>query len=119
MWQEAINRLEKVSVADSKGYTEVQKKLAEYQTNLSEVKVRLKNEQDSVQALDRANQQLTALWASLPKEGKDLNRNQAMGRFLAIRAELDKVKSGTTVYSQSQEIKVQVQNQLKLLEQAK
>jgi hypothetical protein len=42
-----------------------------------------------------------------------------MGRFLAIRTELDKVKSGTTVYLPAQEIKIQVQNQLRLLEQAK
>jgi hypothetical protein len=74
MWQEAVDRLEKVSVADAQGYTEVQKQLAEYRANLAEVKVRLKNEQESVQALDQANQKLAALWASLPKDGKDLNR---------------------------------------------
>jgi hypothetical protein len=119
MWQEAIERLEKVALEDAQGYTEVQKKLADYRANLSEVKVRLKNEQDSVQALDRANQKLAVLWASLPKDGKDLNRNQAIGSFLSIRNELDKVKGGTTVYLQAQEVKIQVQNQLKLLEQAK
>ncbi len=119
MWQDAIKLLESIPANDVQGYAEAQRQLVEYRASLSEVKVRLQNEQESVQALDRANQQLTALWAWLPKDGKDLNRNQAMGRFLAIRAELDKVKSGTTVYLPAQEIKVQVQNQLKLLEQAK
>jgi len=119
LWQEAIRQLEGIPADDLQGYTEAQKRIAQYRANLSEVRVRLKNEQDSVQALDLANQKLSALWASLPKEGKDLNRNQAMGQFLSIRADLDKVKSGTTVYLKAQEIKLQVQNQLQLLEQAK
>jgi hypothetical protein len=119
MWQEAIKRLESIPANDVQGYAEAQRQLAEYRSNLSEVLVRLQNEQEAVQALDRANRNLADLWASLPKDGKDLNRNQTMGRFLAIRTELDKVKSGTTVYLPAQEIKIQVQNQLRLLEQAK
>jgi hypothetical protein len=119
MWQEAIDRLERIPAEELQGYTEVQKKLANYRTNLSEVKIRLKNEMDSVQAFDRVNQQLSRLWASLPKEGKNLNPNLFKGKFLEIRAELDKVKSGTTVYLKAQEIKLEVQNQLKLLERAK
>jgi tetratricopeptide (TPR) repeat protein len=119
MWQEAIKRLESIPANDVQGYAEAQRQLAEYRSNLSEVLVRLQNEQEAVQALDRANRNLADLWASLPKDGKELNRNQTMGRFLAIRTELDKVKSGTTVYLPAQEIKIQVQNQLRLLEQAK
>ncbi len=118
MWQEAIQRLEdiKVSPDDLQGYGEVQKRLAEYRSNLSEVKVRLKNEQESVWALERANQNLTALWASLPKDGKNLNQNRAIGDFMAINNELEKVKNGTTVYLKAQEIKLQVQQQLRLLQ---
>jgi hypothetical protein len=119
MWQEAINRLEQIPSDDLQGFTEAQKRLADYRNNLSEVKVRLKKEQDAVQALDRANQKLTNLWASLPKEGKDFNPNQAMGSFIAINNDLDKIAKGTTVYVKAQEIKVQVQEQLKLLKQAK
>lgn len=119
MWQEAIRQLEKISSTDTLGYAEAQRRLAEYRTSLSEVKVRLKNEQDSVQALDRANQKLTALWASLPKDAKDLNRNQAIASFMAINNDLEKIQSGTTVYLKAQEVKLQVQQQLKLLQQAK
>jgi hypothetical protein len=119
MWQESIRQLEKISSTDTLGYAEAQRRLAEYRTSLSEVKVRLKNEQESVQALDRANQKLTALWASLPKDAKDLNRNQAIASFMAINNDLEKIQSGTTVYLKAQELKIQVQQQLKLLQQAK
>ncbi len=121
MWQQAIYRLEnmKVSADDLQGYGEVQKRLAEYRSNLSEVRVRLKNEQDSIQALERANQNLAALWASLPKDGKNLNQNRAIGDFMSINNELEKIKDGTTVYLKAQEIKLQVQQQLRLLQQAR
>ncbi|MFM7888766.1 MAG: hypothetical protein ACKPCM_19205 [Pseudanabaena sp.] len=48
MWQESIQRLEKITSEDPVGYAEAQKRLAEYRASLSEVKVRLKNEQESV-----------------------------------------------------------------------
>ncbi len=119
LWQEAIQRLEKISSEDLQGYPEAQKRLAEYRASLSEVRVRLKSEQEAVQSLDRANQKLTALWASLPKDGKDLNKNQAIASFMAINNDLDKIQNGTTVYLKAQEVKLQVQQQLKLLQQAK
>lgn len=119
MWQQAIQQLEKVPADDIQGYAEAQRQLAEYRFSLSEVKVRLKNEQESVQALDSANRNLAALWASLPKFKDDLNRNRAIASFMTINNELEKIKNGTTVYLKAQEVKIQVQNQLKLLQQAK
>ena len=118
MWQEAIKRLESVPNSDLSGYSEAQKRLANYRSNLSEVRERLNNEQQSFQAMERANQQLTRLWASLPKDGKDLNRNQAIAGFIAVDNELEKVKNGTTVYLRAQEIKLEVRQQLKLLQKA-
>ncbi len=119
MWQEAIQRLERIPADDLQGYTEAQKRLADYRTNLSEVRVRLKNEQESVQALGQANEKLANLWASLPKYSDDLNRNKAIASFMSINNDLEKIKDGTTVYLKAQEVKIQVQNQLKLLQQAK
>lgn len=55
----------------------------------------------------------------MPKDGKDLNRNQAIASFMAINNDLEKVQNGTTVYLKAQEVKLQVQQQLKLLQQAK
>lgn len=117
MWEKAIRQLEKIP-SDN---LEVQSRLADYQKNLGEVNVRLKKEQEAVQALDRANQKLKILWASLPlpKERKDFNPNQAMGSLIDINNDLDKIAKGTTVYVKAQEIKMQVQEQLKLLKQAK
>jgi hypothetical protein len=119
MWQEAIKRLESIPANDVQGYAEAQRQLAEYRSSLSEVRVRLQNEQEAVQALDQANRNLANLWASLPKDGKDLNRNQAIGNFSAVNNELEKIKSGTTVYLQAKKVQIEVQNQLKLLQQAK
>ncbi|MFM7888765.1 MAG: hypothetical protein ACKPCM_19200 [Pseudanabaena sp.] len=69
--------------------------------------------------MDRVNQKLTTLWASLPKDAKDLNHNQAIASFMAINNDLEKIQNGTTVYMKAQEVKLQVQQQLKLLQQAK
>lgn len=119
MWQQAIDRLEDIPASELQGYTEVQKQLANYRASLSDVKVRLKNEQESLQALESANQNLARLWASLPKDGKDFNKNQAIAGFLTVKNDLDKVKSGTTVYLKAQETKMQVEQQLKLLQSGK
>ena len=119
LWQEAILILERVPASDLQGYAEARRQLAEYKSSLSEVKVRLRNEQESVQALERANQKLTDLWSSLPKYKDDLNRNRAIASFMSVNNELDKIQNGTTVYLQAQKTKLEVQNQLKLLQQAK
>ena len=119
MWQEAINRLEKITRDDVQSYPEAQKRLAEYKLSLSEVRVRLKNEQESVQAFDNANRNLATLWANLPKYSDDLNRNQAIGSFIAINSDLEKIKDGTTVYLKAQKVKIDVQNQLNLLRKGK
>ncbi|PZO39600.1 MAG: hypothetical protein DCF19_13525 [Pseudanabaena frigida] len=119
MWQEAIQRLEKITAEDIQSYPEAQRRLVEYRASLSEVRVRLKNEQEAVQSIDLANQKLTTLWASLPKDGKDLNKNKAIANFIAINNDLEKISNGTTVYLKAQEVKLQVQQQLKLLQSAK
>jgi len=116
MWQQAIQRLEKVTNEDVQGYPEAQKQLAKYRTSLSEVKVRQKNEQEAVQLFDQANQKLAALWASLPKYSDDLNRSKAIGSFISINSDLEKIKNGTTVYLKAEKVKIDVQNQLKLLQ---
>lgn len=114
MWQEGIQRLENIHSTDLQGYSEAQRRLSEYKSSLSEVRVRLKNEQESVQFFDSANQKLVALF-----ESKNLERGQATSRFMAINIDLEKVKSGTTVYLPAQTVKLEVQNRLKLLQQAK
>ena len=116
MWLQAIQRLEKVTNEDVQGYPEAQRQLAKYRTSLSEVRVRQREEQESVQLFDQANQKLATLWASLPKYSDDLNRNKAIGSFIAINSDLEKIKNGTTVYLKAEKVKIDVQNQLKLLQ---
>ena len=116
MWLQAIQRLEKVTNEDVQGYLEAQRQLAKYRTSLSEVRVRQREEQESVQLFDQANQKLATLWASLPKYSDDLNRNKAISSFMAINSDLEKIKNGTTVYLKAEKVKIDVQNQLKLLQ---
>lgn len=111
MWQEGIQRLENIPSTDLQGYSEAQRRLSEYKSSLSEVRVRLKNEQESVQFFDSANQKLAALF-----ESKNLERGQAIARFMAINNDLEKIKGGTTVYLPAQTVKLEVQNRLKLLQ---
>ena len=92
------------------GYREAQRRLSEYKSSLSEVRVRLKNEQESVRFFDNANQKLTVLWAR-----QDLNPREAFSLFTAINIDLGKVKNGTTVYLQAKKVEVEVQNRLNLL----
>ncbi len=111
MWQEGIQRLEDIPNTDLQGYSEAQKRLAEYKSSLSEVRVRLKNEQESVRFFDSANQKLIVLF-----ESKNLERDQALSRFMAINNDLEKIKSGTTVYLPAQKVKLEVQNRLRALQ---
>ena len=111
MWQEGIQRLGSIPANDLQGYSEAQRRLSEYKSSLSEVRVRLKNEQESVQFFDAANQKLIDLF-----ESKNLERGQALSRFMAINNDLEKIKDGTTVYLRSQKIKLEVQSRLRELQ---
>jgi hypothetical protein len=111
MWQEGIQRLENIPNTDLQGYAEAQRRLSEYKSSFSEVNVRLKNEQEAVRFFDSANQKLTNLF-----ESKNLERDQALSRFMAINNDLEKIKSGTTVYLPAQKVKVEVQNRLRALQ---
>jgi len=111
MWQEAIKRLENIPNTDSQGFSEAQRRLVEYKSSLSEVRVRLKNEQESVQFFDSANRKLIVLF-----ESKNLERSQALSRFMAINNDLEKIKNGTTVYLPAQKVKLEVQNRLRALQ---
>jgi cysteinyl-tRNA synthetase len=107
-WQEAIERLEQVK-PNEPGYPQAQKLLASYKSNLSKARIKEENELSSTEAYDRADtlrQQLLA------------NVNRADSGYIAstlqqIRSELSKVKPGTTVYAEAQQLKSFADKRLK------
>ncbi|MEP0798563.1 hypothetical protein [Funiculus sociatus] len=103
LWYKAIEQLQKIRV-DDVDYVEAQKLLATYQTNLGTVQTRLKAERQSQEAFKYAQEQIQALLASIPKDGSQVNRNQIISQMQEIINQLQTVKSGTTAYSEAQNL---------------
>ena len=100
-WQECINLLrravsilEKVPLEDA-GYLETQTLLADYETELGEMRIRLQEEQDSKRAYDSAQQMIT----NLPKSIDRYNRDRTAREILMIINRLEQVERQTTVYA--------------------
>ncbi|MEA5470512.1 hypothetical protein [Spirulina sp. 06S082] len=103
-WEEAIAQLEKVDPQDKASYIQAQTKIAEYRVNLSQVKLKQEEEQASVQAIERAKNQIQNLLASTPDNADRVNRPQTAAIIQGIINELQKVQPGTTVSSEAQEL---------------
>lgn len=101
LWEDAVNRLQKVSV-DNPGYLEAQTKLAEYKTNLGIVRTRLQSEQLSSRAISRAKS-LIADWQSM-QSAAYTNPDRLVSRLQEIIKELDSVQPGTTAYAEAQKL---------------
>ncbi|NEP72044.1 MAG: hypothetical protein F6K25_23625 [Okeania sp. SIO2G4] len=101
LWEQAISQLQKVSV-DNPSYLEAQTKLAEYQVNLANVKMRLQLEKQSGQAFKQAKN-LIADWQ---RYAVDDNSNQGIlaSTIQSIINQLENVKPGTTYYQKAQEL---------------
>lgn len=112
LWQEAVNRLKQVRV-DNPGYVEAQTKLAQYQINVGNAKIRVQNEKEAEAAMKRAKN-LIADWQRYA-----LNENPNIGvlasKLQEIINQLDLVKPGTTVSSEAQELQKFANNKLKEL----
>lgn len=112
LWQDAVNRLKQVRV-DNPAYVEAQTKLAQYQINVGNAKIRLQNEKDAEAAMKRAKN-LIADWRRYA-----LNENPNTGvlasKLQEIVNQLDLVKPGTTVSSEAQELRKFANNKLKEL----
>lgn len=97
LWQEAINRLKLISV-DNPGYLDAQTKLAQYQKDLGTTQIRLEAEKDSAKALQAAK----SLFANLQNNVNSQNPDNSLSQLQQIINQLESVKSGTTVYPESQ-----------------
>lgn len=105
-WREAIAELEKIPESDVVGYTQARSMIAEYKLQLAEVDRRMSDEQNSLQAYESAQDQVT----KLIENAERLDRLQMTARLRQIMRDLDKVSNGTTSYLKAQELKVYTKN---------
>lgn len=115
LWQQAIRRLEEIPVGNP-GYAEAQKLMATYQANAGSVKTRRQLEQESLQSLEGAQNQIESLLAKTPTDAKSVDRNQTISSIQSIINELEKVQKGTTSYQKAQELLLSAKNKLKQLQ---
>ena len=117
LWQQAISRLEQISKEDLAGYAEAQKLLAQYNSNLGQVKIRKQAEQDAVNTLERAQRQIQDLLLySTSTNAKSQDRNRTISGLQGIINELERVQNGTTAYLKAQELLLSAKYKLKQLQ---
>ena len=112
LWEKAIQLLEKVPV-DNPGYLEAQTKLAQYQSNLGTVKVRLQAEQVSMEALQQAKSQI-ADWQRLAASEQP-DRGYLLSQLQEIINSLESVQPGTTAEAEAKKLLQFAQNKQKAL----
>ncbi|MDD1428101.1 hypothetical protein MEO94_27350 [Dolichospermum sp. ST_sed9] len=98
LWEKAIQQLEKIQVSEP-SYVEAQKLIAQYQTNVGTIKNRRQMESDAVDILKEANKEIQRLIASPPTD-----KNQIRAEIQGVITQLNDIKPGTTVYTESQRL---------------
>jgi hypothetical protein len=101
LWDQGSQQLERVT-DDNPAYVEAQKKLAEYRKNAAMARIRLENEQNSIQALNQAKNQITT-WQQLATS--TTNKGVLVSGLQRIIYDLDKVKSGTTATEEARSLR--------------
>lgn len=110
LWNEAIANLQAIELEDP-DYRQAQNLRSQYQQKLSSVRIRLKQEQESAQALEQAQQLQISLLASVQAGAKTLDSSQ-ISQLRQIENTLIHVKSGTTVYPAAQNLLKAAQKRL-------
>lgn len=113
LWGEAINRLEQVQV-NNPGYIEAQTKLAQYKTNLANIRTRETAETESAAALKLAKEYI-ADWQRLAGAKKP-DIGALASQLQSIINELEKVQPGTTATTEASELLTFAKETLKKLQ---
>ncbi|VEP18747.1 conserved hypothetical protein [Hyella patelloides LEGE 07179] len=111
LWQEAILRLERIPL-EYPGFSKAQNLLADYKTNLGNIKIRQQKEADSVRAFESAKSQII----NLPKQVDSNNRERVISQIQQIIFQLEKVQADTTVYQEAKELMILAENKLKQID---
>lgn len=101
LWQEAINRLEKVSI-DNPSYLDAQTKLAEYQVNLGIAQMRLETEKEARESVKQAKKMIADWQKNARSNNPDLE--VLTSELNDIINTLQQVEAGTTVTSEAQDL---------------
>ncbi|MDY6783350.1 MAG: hypothetical protein SW833_12545 [Cyanobacteriota bacterium] len=104
LWGEAISELKRVSPDEGSGYVAAQELIAQYTTNLEQVKIRRQAEEASVYALERAQKQIESLLARTPNDSQQVDWTGTAAKLQGIIRELESVENGTTAYPKAQEL---------------
>lgn len=112
LWTSAIERIEGITVQDA-NYLEAQKQLVRYRSALGKVEIQMQAEQEAVQAFESAQQSTQTLLALVTNDPQGVDRGRVARQLQEIIDELKKVKKGTTVYSEAQNLMKSAQNRLK------
>lgn len=116
LWEQAIARLQQIRSDDLTGYAEAQKLLAQYSTNLGQVKIRQQAEQDSVASLQQAQSKIQRLLAATSTDVNSVDRHRTISELQGIIYDLEKVQNGTTAYLQAQALLLSATNKLNQLQ---
>ncbi|WP_017292457.1 hypothetical protein [Geminocystis herdmanii] len=106
-WAMAIEELQQVSSEDGQGYIKARQLIAEYKGNLAEIKLRKTEEENALNSLNLAQDKIQILIQNPPTD-----INNGIAQIQDIINQLNKVKNGTTVYSEAQTLKSFAQNKL-------
>lgn len=98
-WEQAISRVQEIDATKS-DYPQAQKLLAQYQNHLSQARIGLQHEQESVQAFDNAQQLMQRYQA----EAAQLSAGEAVSQRQAIIFQLQKVYLNSTVGSDAKQL---------------
>ncbi len=101
LWKKALRQLEKISEGNEY-YEQAQKKFTEYQSNLRDLEVRLKEEEESIASMKQA-QKLIEEWREIARSDNPSMRSlsRKLNQIIYI---LDEVHAGTTVYGEAQDL---------------
>lgn len=111
LWKDAIKPLGGIKEEDS-DYSSAKKLLEEYKVAQTNVRIRLTQEQESVQAFEQAQTLTQNLLESIPDNAKSLQLRQ-VAKLQEIINELKKVHKGTTVYDEAQQLLRSAESKLK------
>jgi hypothetical protein len=113
-WENAINKLENIA-NDNVGYQQAQTLMAQYQGNLANIEIAKEKEEKSSKYLILAQEKTDSLIANTPSNSQDLNVNRTKAELQSIINDLKQVESGTTAYSEAQELRKNAENKFKEL----
>lgn len=107
LWNKAINELENID-NNEPGYVEAQKLLKTYQNNLKIIQYRVQTEASAAETLDNIYDRVESLAKSQPSD-----RQAYILELEDIVKDLRTIKSGTTAYTDAQNLLMSVQKRLK------